>query len=302
MRLGILTDVHLCPPGTAPDGCHNPYAFDQAETLLTRAIAAHTVDAVDALLVLGDLANRGDAPSLGHAVRLLADADLPAWITGGNHDREEDAGRLAAMVAAASPSLRMAGPDGQLVGGLRVAGLPITSPGAGTPWLVDRPPLDAWDDDPVLLLSHFPVLAREAAIVGAGLRYVGSFEDREGIAPALLGRTAPTVVLHGHLHVRDAVAAGPVLQIGCAALIEPPHERVVVDLPTGGWGGTVRVRHIPVVDSPPVRLPVVAPASSEWAFRDGGWQPGAGGGLARSVAVHGRYTVEDRPGGRRADP
>lgn len=275
MKLGILTDVHLCPPGTAPGGCHNPYAFDQAETLLAEAIAAHKADAVDALMVLGDVANSGDASSLERAVRLLADADLPVWITGGNHDREEDAGLLAAVVMAASPRLQMARPIGQPVGGIRMAGLPITSPGAGTPWLVDRVPLGEWGNDPVLLLSHFPVLPREAAIVGAGFRHVGSFEDREGLAPALLGRTAPTVVLHGHLHVRDVVAAGPVLQIGCAALIEPPHERVVLELPAGGQGAVIRVRHIPVIDSPPVRLPIIAPASSDWRFRDGRWQPSA---------------------------
>ncbi|MEA2524144.1 MAG: hypothetical protein QOF73_1371, partial [Thermomicrobiales bacterium] len=39
MRLGILTDAHLCPPGTPPDGCHNPYAFDRAEALLAQALS-----------------------------------------------------------------------------------------------------------------------------------------------------------------------------------------------------------------------------------------------------------------------
>ena len=79
-------------------------------------------------------------------------------------------------------------------------------------------------------------------------------------------------MLHGHIHVRDAVAEGPALQIGCAALIEPPHERVVSKVLTGGDGLVVRVRHVPVMESPPVRLPVLSPAASDWTFGDGGWQ------------------------------
>ncbi len=137
MKLDVLTDVYLCPPGTAPDGWQNPYAFDRGDALLAEAIAVHRTDGVDALAVLGDLADSGDASSLGRAVRLLADADLPAWVTGGNHDREEDDGLLESLVREAPLRLRMALPFGQSAAGIRVIGVLMASPDGELPWFVE---------------------------------------------------------------------------------------------------------------------------------------------------------------------
>ena len=61
MRLGIVTDAHLCPPGTPPDGCHNPYAYERAAFMLSEALADHRADRIDALAVLGDMTNGGDS-------------------------------------------------------------------------------------------------------------------------------------------------------------------------------------------------------------------------------------------------
>ena len=269
MRLGVLTDLHLCPPGTPPDGCHNPYAFDQAESMLSDAIGAHLADGVEAIAVLGDLANRGETAQVRRAADLIAKAGVPVWLTGGNHDRDEDPELLETLAAESGSNLAMARPEGVLVDGIRIAGLPITSPGGGSPWRVARVPVEAWGDEPVVLLSHFPVLDRERETRAAGLAYVGTFEDRENVAAPLLARTAPTIVLHGHLHLRDLATEGPVLQIGCAALIEPPHERVVIDVL--GDGSRVLVRHLPVMASPDVRLPVIGPAASDWSFTGDRW-------------------------------
>jgi len=272
MKFGIVTDVHLCPPATPPDGCHNPYAFDRAEELLVDAIASHLADGVDTMLVLGDLANRGEVQFVRRAIELIAVADVPVWITGGNHDRDEDPELLATLARESPACLKMASPAGAMADGIRLAGLPITSPGGGSPWFVDQLPVSDWGDELVVLLSHFPVIAREEAILRAGIRYVGSFEDRDAVLASLLARRAPTVVLHGHLHLRDVATDGPVLQIGCAALIEPPHERVVLDLIAGQDLPIVRVRHLPVMDSPDVRLPVMSPAASDWRFTGERWE------------------------------
>lgn len=272
MKFGVLTDLHLCPPGTPPDGCHNPYAFDRAEELLSDAIGAHLADGVDAVLVLGDLANRGEVQFVRRAIELIAGADVPVWITAGNHDRDEDPELLATLARESSACLEMAEPVGKVDDGVRLAGLPITSTGGGSPWFVDRLPVSDWGNELVLLLSHFPVLAREEAIRRAGIRYVGSFEDRDAVLIPLLARRAPTVVLHGHLHLRDVATDGPVLQIGCAALIEPPHERVVLDLTAGQNGPIIGVHHLPVMNSPDVRLPVMSPAASAWRFTGERWE------------------------------
>jgi calcineurin-like phosphoesterase family protein len=269
MRLGVLTDLHLCPPGTPPDGCHNPYAFDQAESMLTDAIAAHLDDGVDAIAVLGDLANRGETAQVRRAAELIASVDLPVWLTGGNHDRDEDPDLLETLAKEPGANLAIARPDGVLVDGIRIAGLPITSPGGGSPWHVARLPVEGWGDEPVVLLSHFPVLDRERETRAAGLTYVGTFQDREAVAAPLLARKSPAIVLHGHLHLRDLATEGPVLQIGCAALIEPPHERVVLNIAADG--SKVHVRHLPVMASPDVRLPVIGPAASDWSFTGDRW-------------------------------
>lgn len=272
MKLGVLTDIHLAPVGYVGGGWHNPYAFDRAEAMLADAIAGHRADRVDAIAMLGDLANNGDAATLGPALEPLAAAGVPVWVLEGNHDREVEERLIEREAAGAGTSLRMPTPIGEREGGVRVAGSPLVSPGGQPPWFLDALPVEGWGDDVVVLLSHFPLLSRREAILEAGLRYVEGYEDRNRLAEALLERSAPTVVVHGHLHIRDVAAVGPMLQVGCAALIEPPHERVVIEVAAESGDVDVRVRHLAVMESPPVRLPVMSPASSDWTFRDGRWQ------------------------------
>ena len=54
------------------------------------------------------------------------------------------------------------------------------------------------------------------------------------MSAALERRRAPTVVLSGHIHARDALTAGPVLQLTQAALIEAPYEASVVRVAVTG--------------------------------------------------------------------
>jgi hypothetical protein len=69
------------------------------------------------------------------------------------------------------------------------------------------------------------------------------------------------VVVHGHAHVRDALVLGSVLQIACAALVEPPFEATLLDI-TEEDGGRVSVRRecVRIAPSPDgARLPVLSP-------------------------------------------
>ncbi len=162
-------------------------------------------------------------------------------------------------------------PTGTAIGGLPIAGLPIDRVTAAA-WHVAPPAIDAWQARPTLLLSHFPPISNEQSIRAAGLRYAGSFAGYHAIGEQLQARRSPTIVVHGHLHVRDAVVAGPVLQIGCAALIEPPHECATLTVAEEQGELTVEINHHAVAPSPSVHLPVLAHASARWAFRAGKWE------------------------------
>ncbi len=52
MKLGLITDCHLCPPNTPPARWHNPYDFHHASDNLIRALAHLLVAGVDAIAVL----------------------------------------------------------------------------------------------------------------------------------------------------------------------------------------------------------------------------------------------------------
>jgi hypothetical protein len=62
-----------------------------------------------------------------------------------------------------------------------------------------------------------------------------------------------------------------VLQLGCAALIEPPHERTVITIVSDGNDLRVGVAHHAVIASPPVLLPVMTAANASWMYRAGNW-------------------------------
>lgn len=115
--------------------------------------------------------------------------------------------------------------------------------------------------------------------MAAGLKYAGDLENVAEGAPLLLRRTAPTVILHGHLHIGHAEARGTVLQIGCAALVEPPYAVNVLNVRWSGDDLVVEHQEVPVAPSPDVTLPRLSPPSQRWVFNAGTWRssgvPGA---------------------------
>jgi hypothetical protein len=102
------------------------------------------------------------------------------------------------------------------------------------------------------------------------LKYAGLFHWNEN-EPAILARTAPTVILHGHIHIRHAVSEGNLLQIGVAALIEPPHEVAVIEIDERDGALTVSAEHHSVADFETDVLPVLSPDRSVWTYREGAW-------------------------------
>jgi 3',5'-cyclic AMP phosphodiesterase CpdA len=271
VRLGIVTDSHICPAGTPPGRWHNVLDYDPAEARLADAIRFLRDRDVEAVAMLGDLTNFGDEASIARAVAVLAEAGVPVMIVPGNHDCELGAAAFRAHVARlAAPGVAIAARTHEF-GNLRVVGLTELSPdGDGTLAIADTTG-DAWGDAPVLVLSHFPLLDRRAETEAAGLKYAGGFRDT-GVLRRLRAHSAPAIVLHGHLHIRDTTATDNVLQIGCAALIEPPYETTVVEIAHHDTGWRVEVEHTSLAPSD-APLPVLTPPRASWSFAGDAWEP-----------------------------
>ena len=272
LRLGILADPHLVPDDHATDGDMARY-----RSALRRCVR----EGVDGLALLGDLSWSGDAASLEAGLRLAARTGLAVRAVSGNHDLGEWEDALAEAVRrVGAKNVRLATPAGEVFGGedVRVTGLCVASDNYGyTARSDERPDVSGWGEETVVLLSHYPMISFRERAEREGVYYGDNdLENLEEVARPLLGRTAPTVVINGHMHMRDDCAAEQVLQISCAALTQPPFDLTLLDLKTGGGRISVGVERIPVAPSPDdVRLSALSPARLRWVFEEGMWRQAA---------------------------
>lgn len=303
-----MTDAHLNPGGLRAPSFHNPYPTDEAPELYRMALERCVEGGADALALLGDLSHLGDLATLARALCAAAETGLPVFAVPGNHDASERADALRqAIRRVGAKNLCLATQGGEfLAEGIRMAGLSVWSENWGlTCRTAGAPKLSAWGDEAVVLLSHYPMVSSEVRLARAGLKYAGDVEDLETVARPLLRRRAPTVVLSGHLHVRDTSAEASVLQLSFAALVEPPFEVAYLDIEEEGGRVALRRRSVPVAPSGDgARLPVLSPAREGWVFEAGAWgreeaapggeAPGAMSGVSEkgdaemSVAARGR--------------
>jgi predicted phosphodiesterase len=221
------------------------------------------------VLLAGDLAEDGDVPQLRRALRLSRSA-APVFVVGGNHD---GVGQLPRALRAEPGAARMIGARGRMIGGVRLAGLPVTRRSPGRWGSTRRPAVADWDRALTVLASHFPVLARERAVHEAGLRHPAGLLDRERVEAVLRRRRHPTVVVTGHMHVRDSAAAGSILQATCGALVEPPFDATLLTVAMNGASVTVERSAHELGSARERRNPRMAPARERWRFSPGrGWR------------------------------
>jgi calcineurin-like phosphoesterase family protein len=230
-RIAVLTDSHLCPPGTAPGRWNNPLLRDRTWRLWEGALARIAALSVDAVAVLGDLTDRAEPDQATRALDQLAALGPPVAVVAGNHDLAEhgdvvgEAGRRRPRPGLHLPDLG----DGPELASHRVRGVPITRTGGGAVGLAGHPDdLTVDGAAPLILLSHYPVLPTVARLTRAGLRHPDELVGAGDLADRLRARPALTLVLHGHLHAALAGASGRVLQLGLPALVEWPHAVSVV--------------------------------------------------------------------------
>ena len=281
MKLGIITDIHLYP--TPEDGrvfaWHNPYPIARAQAQYVAALDRCVQESVDVIVILGDVSMMGDEASLRCGVELAAQTGKPIWVVPGNHDCTVAADALACAVTQYGGDqmtlLTALGfrpnPDQPL----RVAGLALASDtGGNTARATERIPQHAWLADGVLFAVHHPMISLAERCAAHGLKYAGNLDNfaESGIESAIKNRFGPTLIMHGHLHVRDETAIGNVLQLSFAALIEPPHEIGIVELElTNAQGLTISRTNIAVAPTHATQLPVLSPDETHWQLQDGVW-------------------------------
>ena len=268
MKLGILADPHLFPEDHATDGDMARYRS---------ALRRCAREGVDGLALLGDLSWSGDAGSLEAGLRLAARTGLAVWAVSGNHDCGEREDALAEAVRrVGAENVRLATPAGEDFGSgdVRVAGLCVASDNYGyTARSDERPDVLGWGDKPAVLLSHYPMVSFRERAEREGVYYGDNdLENLEQVQRPLLEREAPTIVLNGHMHMRDACAEEKVLQISCAALTQPPFDVTLLDFEAEEGRISVRVERVPVAASPDdVKLSILSPAHQRWVFDAGTW-------------------------------
>jgi calcineurin-like phosphoesterase family protein len=260
--LGILSDLHLVQDTSRRGLWQNPYDFAGVQDRCERALALFAERGVDAVVLVGDLSEDAELPMLRRALRLAA-SDAPTFVVAGNHD---GVGRLQRALQAEPGTARPLGVRGRALGGVRLAGLPITRRAQLRWGSVRRPAIAEWDRGLTVFASHFPVLARERALRQAGLRHPGDLVDREAVEAALRPRRRPTLVLSGHLHVRDSVATGSILQMVFGAMVEPPFEAALLEVERDGDSVTVERTAHELDKGRERRNPRMVPARERWRF------------------------------------
>lgn len=230
LRFGVLSDLHLAEPGTRPYQWINPQPLGSSSDLFVEATARLEEHSPDAILLLGDLTDRGTATQFDLLQRLLEPVATPVWAIPGNHDLYGGLRDPLGTAAIQTPSVdhTLAGRHGRLVLG---AGMLTGDPEEDVYRETRAPAPDAWTTDaPMVWLSHYPVLDVRPVLDAAGLPHPGDLVNRGDVHQALRARTGPTLVLAGHVHVHAVAVDSGVLQLNHAPLIEQPHAFTVLDL------------------------------------------------------------------------
>ncbi len=270
MKFGIVTDCHLAPPDRAPSRFHNLYDYPNARRNFETALTRHVNAGVDAILMLGDLANSGDDLHHNLGIELCGQTGLPVYIVPGNHDCEEGVTALLDRITGSgTQSVCIPTPGGITRNGLRIAGLPTSAFDTEANWEISLPEMERWGNDPVLIISHVPVFSTRELASAAGYKYAGDTRNTAELGEIIGERTDPTIVVHGHLHMRHTIVIGAALQIGFAALVEPPHATATLDIDLDNR--TVTVSHDSVATYDVESVPVLSPATQTFRFDGATW-------------------------------
>ncbi len=282
MKLGLLADLHWSVAPDAAARWHAPYDFDGIAARCAATVDALVAHGCDALVLAGDVTHGGDAVSCAAALDcVVGAATVPVAVVEGNHDVLLDADLVPSR-----PEVRAGWRRADAVARERRVTLRPVGVDPDRRWARDRGlgPV-AGDARATVLVSHFPLVPQAERLAGAGLPFPGELDDR-GLLLELLGATrTPTVVLSGHVHVRDATVHGNVLQICVPALVERPYEAAVVEIdPLAPAVRCTRIRGGAPVSARGAQPWLLAPVEERWSYADDGtWTRRAVGAPRRRV-------------------
>lgn len=269
MRIGVLSDLHLSAPGAPDARWINVQPLGRSTALFDEALGRLARTGVDAVILLGDLAEHGDTQELGMVRARLRGVTVSTWAIPGNHDLAEFDNPL--------DHADLQSPDvaGDCLGPFRIAAGSLRRTGYDE--YVDAATLTTvrWPaGQPIVWLSHFPVLSTTQILAGAGLPHAGDLTNRRQVAEALSCHDGPVIVLAGHLHVHVALSAGNTLQLDHPALAEWPHGLAILDIADTPRGLEVRwcVEHLaPKPAGGPVNT-MLADDNEHWQWRENSWR------------------------------
>ncbi|CAN5625145.1 hypothetical protein BH23CHL5_BH23CHL5_17960 [soil metagenome] len=274
LSIGLIAEIHHGEPPADPVRWHNELSLDRTAELLDQAVATLREMSPDAVVLLGDLSNYADGASLAHVAKTVAALERPVYVVPGNHDIDghPDAAErfsrplsLPGVVVAPAIVEPEAGLLVPLVGLRRDAETNALS--SACPAL-----LPAVMSRLTIIQSHFPLLPMSERLASAGLRHAGDLADRENLLHMVEQVPGPVIAMHGHLHVRASQSSGALLQLSCAALVEPPHEITIMTVTESG-DSQFMVKRTAISIKPHIvrRVPVLSPAEEEWRFAGGRW-------------------------------
>jgi Calcineurin-like phosphoesterase len=268
LKLGVLTDLHYEIEPTMRRSWINTYEPEYVEARLAAALSWFGREAVDGVVLLGDIAETGDPWAFDRIFRAVRASGFTAGVVGGNHDVGANAGAFSH--AAHENSIRLLAEEPFLADDAELVGIAAAPVSAGSPLFrstaIPGPSRNRFR----VVATHFPLLSEAARLAEAGLPYPGDLTDRAEICSALEAELVPAVVFSGHIHSRCSCSQDHLLQFGFGAMIEAPFDAAIVE---------VHAHTSPRVDryvhrlGPIARIdPVFTGEKESWQWSEDSWQ------------------------------
>jgi predicted phosphodiesterase len=274
VRFGVLADLHWSVAPDAAAHWHAAYDFDGLAERCVATVEALAARGCDVLVIAGDLTHDGDRASCEAALDcILSSSPIPVTVVEGNHDVRLEPALVTRRADVRDGWRRAEALACEELLALRAAGLHCADRQGR-----DRAPLGAAADVATadhlatVVVSHYPLVPHAERLGAAGLPFPGELANRALRLDLLAATRVPTVVLSGHVHVRDASCHGNVLQLCVPALVERPHEAAVVEVdPIGRVVRCTRVRGDGPAPARGTEPWLLTPPDERWAFADGSW-------------------------------
>ncbi|MFE2038511.1 metallophosphoesterase family protein [Streptomyces scopuliridis] len=249
-KLGVLTDLHLAPPRSPSAEFNRPVERGRSRELLDAALQTMDSD-IEALLVLGDFADRPVVDEYARAVQRFGMLDVPVYVIPGNHDVPRSGEKDSLSAALSGPrhvqqlhAQGIPGLDADLLAGGLVRegeGFRMTRCDEALSRRTSRT-LTLW-------ATHFPVLSTADEIARRGWEYAGDAGNHDFVRASLTALETPVIALTGHLHIRSHAISSNILQLTHGALAEAPHDATTVTIERVADRITVRRTARPVAQT-----------------------------------------------------